>query len=202
MLSRLWILLVFLLLAGCGEKPASQSEPVSELQVYTEDNVAAENGAEPAADSALGTEKPETASDAVIETVPETASDDTAEAEIPETGAAIAEEEQEEIDTETDLRDVFASGTQFRNKDRFEEHYQKHVIDQQEFGNITRDEYMRLAQELVDTPSDEVLSKQNGDGDTLYYDPGSNSFAVVSADGYLRTFFKPSAGQAYYDRQK
>ncbi len=98
--------------------------------------------------------------------------------------------------------DPFAEGTQFRNNDRFEEHYQKHVIDQQEFGDITREEYMTLAQALVDTPGPRVQTKQNSDGDTLYYDADTNSFAVVSPDGFIRTFFKPSAGQSYYDRQK
>ncbi len=103
--------------------------------------------------------------------------------------------------TTTTKRDVFSSGTQFRNKDRFEEHYQKHVINQAEFGDITKEEYLALAQELVDTPGSQVLTKNNDDGDTLFYDPDTNSFAVVSGDGYLRTFFKPSAGQKYFDKQ-
>lgn len=104
-------------------------------------------------------------------------------------------------ETTTTKRDVFSSGTQFRNKDRFEEHYQKHVINQAEFGDITKEEYLALAQELVDTPGSQVLTKNNDDGDTLFYDPDTNSFAVVSGDGYLRTFFKPSAGQKYFDKQ-
>ncbi len=103
--------------------------------------------------------------------------------------------------TTTTKRDVFSSGTQFRNKDRFEEHYQKHVINQAEFGDITKEEYLALAQELVDTPGSQVLTKNNDDGDTLFYDPDTNSFAVVSGDGYLRTFFKPSSGQKYFDKQ-
>ncbi len=101
-----------------------------------------------------------------------------------------------------EARDVFSTGTQFRNKDRFEEHYQKHVIDQQEFGDITREEYMALAQALVDSGGDGILSKVDEDKNTLYYDPETNSFAVVSKDGYLRTFFKPSQGRKYYDKQK
>ena len=105
------------------------------------------------------------------------------------------------VETTTTKRDVFSSGTQFRNKDRFEEHYQKHVINQAEFGDITKEEYLALAQELVDTPGSQVLTKNSDDGDTLFYDPDTNSFAVVSGDGYLRTFFKPSAGQKYFDKQ-
>ncbi|HAP33609.1 MAG: hypothetical protein K6F97_10630 [Lachnospiraceae bacterium] len=74
-------------------------------------------------------------------------------------------------------------------------------MNQAEFGDITKEEYLALAQELVDTPGSQVLTKNNDDGDTLFYDPDTNSFAVVSGDGYLRTFFKPSAGQKYFDKQ-
>ena len=124
-------------------------------------------------------------------------SEATESGEAETTGSEIAQEASEALPP-----DPFTTGTQFRNNDRFEEHYQKHVIDQQEFGGITREEYMTLAQALVDTPGPNVQSKQNSDGDTLYYDAETNSFAVVSPDGFIRTFFKPGAGQSYYDRQK
>jgi hypothetical protein len=39
-------------------------------------------------------------------------------------------------------------------------------------------------------------------GDTLYYDRRSNEFAVVSAKGVLRTYFKPSNGERYWEKQK
>ncbi|MCR5311213.1 MAG: hypothetical protein K6E32_07370 [Lachnospiraceae bacterium] len=74
------------------------------------------------------------------------------------------------------------------------------MIDQAEFGDITIEEYLYLAQQLVDAPDDRVLTKTR-DGDRYFYDPDTNEFAVVSDDGYIRTFFKPSAGQSYYDRQ-
>jgi pyocin large subunit-like protein len=131
-------------------------------------------------------------------------SDSTTVATTEKTTVATTEKTTEAtttVETTTTKRDVFSSGTQFRNKDRFEEHYQKHVINQAEFGDITKEEYLALAQELVDTPGSQVLTKNNDDGDTLFYDPDTNSFAVVSGDGYLRTFFKPSAGQKYFDKQ-
>ena len=131
-------------------------------------------------------------------------SDSTTVATTEKTTVATTEQTTEAtttVETTTTKRDVFSSGTQFRNKDRFEEHYQKHVINQAEFGDITKEEYLALAQELVDTPGSQVLTKNNDDGDTLFYDPDTNSFAVVSGDGYLRTFFKPSAGQKYFDKQ-
>ena len=51
-----------------------------------------------------------------------------------------------------------------------------------------------------ETPA-EVQIKQEEDGDWLYYDVVTNEFGVLSADGYIRTFFRPSDGQAYFDRQ-
>ncbi len=63
-------------------------------------------------------------------------------------------------------------------------------------------DYVRKAHEFVDHPPAgvETLSRRNGD--TLMYDPKSNTFAVASRDGAPRTMFKPRAGAAYWDEQK
>ncbi|MCI2062137.1 MAG: hypothetical protein LKJ83_05125 [Eubacteriaceae bacterium] len=94
-----------------------------------------------------------------------------------------------------------ADGSQFRSRALLDSHYEKHVQDQDEFGSITRDEYLKMAQNLVDHPGKSVLTKQDSDGNTLYYDKDNNTFAVKSSDGYIRTFFKPQDGIDYYDRQ-
>jgi len=39
------------------------------------------------------------------------------------------------------------------------------------------------------------------DGDEVYYLKSTNEFVVVSTDGYIRTYFKPDDGIAYYNRQ-
>ncbi len=116
------------------------------------------------------------------------------------TETSAAAESTETVTEEPDYSKVFDSGSQFRNYNRLKEHYDKHVIDQAEFGDITIEEYLYLAQQLVDDPGDGVLTKTR-DGDRYFYDPDTNEFAVVSDDGFIRTFFKPSAGQSYYDRQ-
>ena len=94
--------------------------------------------------------------------------------------------------------------SQFRTEEHLEEHYQKHVIDQEEFvedfGDISIEQYLMLAQWLMDFTDEEVQIKED-DGDTLYYDAENNFFGVMSDDGYIRTFFRPSAGQDYFDRQ-
>ena len=94
--------------------------------------------------------------------------------------------------------------SQFRKQEYLEEHYQKHVIDQEEFtefGEITVDEYLMLAQWLIDFPGEDVQMKYEDDGDQLFYDAENNFFGVLSEDGYIRTFFRPTAGQDYFDRQ-
>ena len=45
---------------------------------------------------------------------------------------------------------LFAEGPGFRSRKQFEEHFAKHG---HEFGNITADQYLHLAQELRDAPA-------------------------------------------------
>ena len=39
------------------------------------------------------------------------------------------------------------------------------------------------------------------DGDDIYYDVNKNEIVFVSSDGYIRTYFKPSDGIEYFNRQ-
>ena len=39
------------------------------------------------------------------------------------------------------------------------------------------------------------------DGDDVYYLEENNGFVIVSIDGYIRTFFYPDDGLAYFNRQ-
>ena len=86
----------------------------------------------------------------------------------------------------------------FRNKQRYDEHYEKHGA---EFGDITKEQYLELANELINSESDQVLHKYSEDGDYMYFDQDTNYFLVLSEDGYIRTFFIPSAGIKYWNRQ-
>lgn len=38
-------------------------------------------------------------------------------------------------------------------------------------------------------------------GTTRVYDPETNSFGSYNKDGSTKTFYKPKAGQEYFDRQ-
>ncbi len=86
----------------------------------------------------------------------------------------------------------------FRNKTRYDEHFEKHGA---EFGNITKEEYLQLANDLINSTSDRVLHKYSEDGDYMYFDQDTNHFLVLSEDGYIRTFFIPTAGINYWNRQ-
>lgn len=87
----------------------------------------------------------------------------------------------------------------FRNDKLFNSHYEKHGA---EFGDITQDEYLELANELINAKGDNILHKtEKEDGDFLYYNTDTNEFLVLSTDGYIRTFFKPTAGLDYWERQ-
>lgn len=86
---------------------------------------------------------------------------------------------------------------EFRNMELLESHYKKHGI---EMGFDSPEEYLAGANRVIASP--DVLHKiEKEDGDDVYYLEASNEFVVVSKDGYLRTYFNPSDGINYYNRQ-
>ena len=87
----------------------------------------------------------------------------------------------------------------FRSKKLLDSHYEKHGS---EFGSITKDEYLRLANDLLNSASSTVLHKtEKEDGDDVYFDTATGYFLVLSTDGYIRTFFIPDKGIDYYNKQ-
>lgn len=87
----------------------------------------------------------------------------------------------------------------FRSERALDEHFDKHGG---EFGNVSRAEYLRLAQALRDAPvGGSVLEARRADGVVTRFDQRSGAFLAFNADGTLRTFFKPNDGQAYFRRQ-
>lgn len=86
----------------------------------------------------------------------------------------------------------------FRSNDLYTSHYEKH---KNEFGDITKQEYLQKANNLLNSNSNNILTKNENDGDALYYNKDTNEFIVLSTDGYIRTYFKPDDGIDYYNRQ-
>ena len=85
----------------------------------------------------------------------------------------------------------------FRNEDLLEQHFKKHGM---EMGFESMQAYEEAASAVVYHP--DVLTKTEAeDGDYVYYIEETNEFVVISTDGYIRTYFNPSAGIDYYNRQ-
>lgn len=80
-----------------------------------------------------------------------------------------------------------------------EHHWRKHG---QEFPELKdADAYIRAAHDFIDHPPPGTLTKQERDGDTLFYDPKTNTFAVRARNGAPRTMFRPDDGMRYWNRQ-
>ena len=62
-------------------------------------------------------------------------------------------------------------------------------------------DYVREANTFVHQPPPGTLTKHDARGDTLFYQPSTDIFAVMDARGEPRTFFKPDNGMTYWDRQ-
>lgn len=107
------------------------------------------------------------------------------------------EDKQEEQSEITEIEETVAIEYTFRSEGTFQSHYEKHGI---EMGFETKEDYLLAANKVILNP--ESLHKlEKEDGDDVYYLEESNEFVVVSKDGYIRTYFLPSAGIDYYNRQ-
>src|SRR5438105_4108776 len=87
------------------------------------------------------------------------------------------------------------------------DHFQRH---HREFTFSTAAEYEEGADEFVAGPlragAQEYVVPQSrlaAAGRVMRYDPATNEFGVLSADRmYVLTYFKPSDGAAYFQRQQ
>jgi len=87
----------------------------------------------------------------------------------------------------------------FATPQKLHDHFQKHG---REFGKITREEYLRRAQELRDRPAGgEVLEAVRKDGVITRFDRKSGAFLACNPDATIRTFFRPNDGERYFWRQ-
>lgn len=70
------------------------------------------------------------------------------------------------------------------------------------FAARSPDDYLAKMQAFVDTPPRGVETVRRPNGDTLYYEAATNTFAVAARDGTPRTMFKPDDGATYWAEQK
>ena len=85
----------------------------------------------------------------------------------------------------------------FRNEKLLNEHYEKHGI---EMGFTSAEAYQAAASAVITNPNS-LFKIEAEDGDGVYYLEATNEFVILSTDGYIRTYFLPSSGKAYFDRQ-
>lgn len=97
-----------------------------------------------------------------------------------------------EVSTEVEEKEY-----RFRNNNLWEQHYEKHGI---EMGFETKEDYAAAANKVINNP--ESLHKiEKEDGDDVFFLESTGEFVVVSTDGYIRTYFIPSSGKKYFDKQ-
>ena len=86
----------------------------------------------------------------------------------------------------------------FRSQTKLDEHFAKHGG---EFGRITEDQYLAMAQDLRDAlVSNRVIEATQLDGTISRFDRQSGAFLAFNDDLTIRTFFKPNDGEAYFRR--
>ncbi len=178
----LLLLAVSVILTGCGGSDESAlSTSISSAESAS--SAAAEEETEESRAEEEDTEPEELSEEEAGE------SDGTEE----ESGEAAADEaEAEESPAETAVQQYY-----FRNEKLLNSHYEKHGI---EMGFASPEEYEAAASAVITNP-DALHKQESEDNDEVYYVEETNEFAVLSDDGYIRTYFYPSAGIDYYNRQ-
>lgn len=89
----------------------------------------------------------------------------------------------------------------FRNEKLLNQHFAKHGGEFSDyFGYETAEEYEKGASDVINNP-DALYKTEAEDGDGVYYLESTNEFVILSTDGYIRTYFLPSSGINYFNRQ-
>lgn len=78
-------------------------------------------------------------------------------------------------------------------------HFQKHGP---EFSAKSYPDYMAMVHGFIHNPPAGTQTLKRTNGDTLFYDPKGNVFAVMTRAGAPRTMFRPDNGAAYWRQQK
>ncbi len=90
------------------------------------------------------------------------------------------------------------SAYSFSSEQALQEHFDKH---RSEFGYSTKEEYLQGAINVIENPAS-LKKTEKEDGDIVYYLQSTNEIVFVSPSGTIRTYFKPTDGIAYFNRQQ
>ena len=117
----------------------------------------------------------------------------------PETVSTAETSSQEQIFD--DYADDIQVEYSFRTKNQLEQHFEKHGDEfDGDFDYNTAEEYEAGANDVINNP-DALYKTEKDDGDGVYYLESTNEFVILSTDGYIRTYFRPTAGIDYFNRQ-
>ena len=131
------------------------------------------------------------------ETEPPTESPTESETESPTESVTEPETEQIFDDYDDNIQVEYS----FRTKKQLEQHFEKHGSEfDGDFDYETAEEYEDGASDVINNP-DALYKTEKEDGDGVYYLESTNEFVILSTDGYIRTYFRPSAGIDYFNRQ-
>jgi pyocin large subunit-like protein len=93
---------------------------------------------------------------------------------------------------------AWSGGQGFRTEHLLQDHFEKHG---HEFGAITRQQYLHLAQQLRDSHvGKDILESKRPDG-TIRFDRRHGYFGAYETDGTIRTFFIPPDGIRFFERE-
>ena len=123
-----------------------------------------------------------------------------------EEDAAYAEHDAEKTQTERSAEDqgkreaaeaARAANHYWGNPKELARHYAEHG---EGVGATSKEEYADMAHELY-LNKEQYQVKVDREGITRVYDAARNLFGAYNPDGTTKTYFAPTGGQAYFDRQ-
>ena len=85
----------------------------------------------------------------------------------------------------------------FSSEKALKEHFKKHGA---EMGFQSADAYLAAANRVVNDPA-ALFKYEAEDGDEIYYLEETNEIVFVSKRGFIRTYFSPRRGIAYFNDQ-
>ncbi len=164
-------------------------------------DISDDDSADTEEDSDVGAdEKPDDLTDETA-AVPETSLDSTpAEETVPQAEPVAVPEETalpDPVEVTPPVAAIPVAVYHFRNANLLNDHFVKHGI---EMGFATAEAYEAAASAVITNPNS-LYKIEAEDGDGVYYLEATNEFVILSTDGYIRTYFLPSGGKAYFDRQ-
>ena len=89
----------------------------------------------------------------------------------------------------------------FRSKKQLNEHFEKHGAEfDGDLDYQSAEDYVEGASDVINN-DDALFKYEKEDGDGVYYIEATNEFVILSKDGYIRTYFRPTKGKKYFDKQ-